>query len=50
MPIHDAKKFGSSSRQPTAITFGQFCQMFGKGDDPKTIDEDFNEYLAYQAQ
>lgn len=24
--------------------------MFGKGDDPKTIDDDFNEYLAYQAQ
>lgn len=24
--------------------------MFGKGDDPTTIDDDFNEYLAYAAQ
>lgn len=50
LPIHDSRKIASASRQPTAITFGQFCQMFGKGDDPTTIDEDFNEYLAYAAQ
>ena len=24
--------------------------MFGKGDDPNTIDDDFNAYLAYCAQ
>lgn len=50
VPIHDSKRFGGGPRQPTTITFGQFCQMFGKGDDPTTIDDDFNEYLAYQAQ
>lgn len=50
VPIHDSKKFAAGQRPPTTITFGQFCQMFGKGDDPTTIDDDFNEYLAYQAQ
>lgn len=44
LPIHDKKKF-SSENNP--VSFGQFCQMFGKGDNPDSIDEDFNDYLAY---
>ena len=44
LPIHDKKKFASDN---TPVSFGQFCQMFGKGDNPDSIDEDFNDYLAY---
>ncbi len=46
--LHEQKKFLLDSMQDKSpITFGQYCQMFGKGDDPTTIDTDFNDYLIY---
>lgn len=45
LALHQSRP--SDSAGPQMLSFAEFCQLYGKGDDPSTIDADFGEYLKY---
>ena len=47
MAIHNQKQFQYNNGDNSKISFAKFCKMFGKGDDPQNVDNDFDEYIKY---